>query len=329
MSRLRKWSARVALVLVVLVVAYVIRGWAPDLPVAELTERFAPPPSQFIELDGLRIHYRDVGPRDDANPIVLMHGTSASLHTWEGWVQQLENKHRVVTLDLPGFGLTGGYPDGDASVKHNLHTLSAFFDALQLQHIVLAGNSYGGRLAWEFALAQPERLQALVLVDASGYPRDSISVPLGFRLLTMPGIKLLRDYLLPRSVIERSVRNVYGDPSKVSPELIERYYLLQRRAGNRKALVQRMEQVPIAADVSGLKSLKVRTLILWGAKDELIPPESARRFDADIPDSTLVMFDGLGHVPHEEEPIATAAALQAFLLETAPLPALQGEGDKD
>lgn len=312
-TRKRRFGRWVAVALLLAIGAYVIRGWAPDIPVSELTERFAPPPSQFMELDGLRIHYRDVGPRDDATPIVLMHGTSASLHTWEGWVKQLEGKHRVVTLDLPGFGLTGGYPDDDASVKHNLHTLSAFFDQLGLQRLVLAGNSYGGRLAWEFALAHPDRLHALVLVDASGYPRDSISVPLGFRLLTMPGIKLLRDYILPKNVIERSVRNVYGDPSKVTPELIERYYLLQRRAGNRKALVQRMEQVPIAADTSGLTSLHVKTLILWGGKDELIPPDSARRFDADIPDSTLVMFDGLGHVPHEEDPIATSAALERWL----------------
>lgn len=309
-----------ALGLLVLVVAYFIRGWAPDIPVEQLTERFAPPPSQFLELEGLRIHYRDVGPRDDPAPLVLMHGTSASLHTWEGWVAQLSSKRRVVTLDLPGFGLTGGFPDDDASVAHNLRALSSFFDALGLQHLVLVGNSYGGRLAWEFALAHPERLAALVLVDASGYPRESISMPLGFRLLTVPGISLLRDYLLPRSVVERSVRSVYGDPSKVTPDLVERYYLLQRRAGNRKALMQRWEQVPIVGDVARLKSLNVKTLILWGGKDELIPPDSARRFDEDIPDSTLVMFDALGHVPHEEDPVVSCAALAAWLENDFPSP---------
>ncbi|MFT3714239.1 MAG: alpha/beta hydrolase [Archangium sp.] len=313
---MKRWSRRLALVLLAVIAIIVVRGWAPDIAVDELSAKWAPPPSQFIELDGLRVHYRDVGPRDDPTPLVLMHGTSASLHTWEGWVAELSKRHRVVTFDLPGFGLTGGYPDGDASVTHSLHTLTALFDALHLQHIVLVGNSYGGRIAWEFALAHPERLHRLVLVDASGYPRESTSVPLGFRMLAWPGISLIRDYILPRSVVERSVRSVYGDPSKVTDALVDRYYALQRREGNRRALVQRMEQVPLVGDVARLKSLQVKTLILWGAKDGLIPPDSAKRFDEDIPDSTLVMFDALGHVPHEEDAPSTARALEAFLDET-------------
>jgi pimeloyl-ACP methyl ester carboxylesterase len=329
----RRWLRRggiAVLALLALVGVLLIRGWAPEIPVEELTARWAPPPSQFIELEQLRVHYRDVGPRDDPAPLLLLHGTSASLHTWEGWVAALSPRHRVVTLDLPGFGLTGRFPDGDATVAHTLRVLTAFCEALGLERVVLVGNSYGGRLAWEFALVHPERVHRLVLVDASGYPRNSVSVPIGFRLIQLPGIRLLRDVFLPRSVVERSVKSVYGDPMKVTPELIDRYYELARRSGNRKALAERMEQVPSVGDVGRLKALQVKTLILWGAKDELIPLESGHRFDEDIPDSTLVVFDSLGHVPHEEDPESSASALESFLSVTPlpnPLPS-GGEGEK-
>ena len=126
---------------------------------------------------------------------------------------------------------------------------------------------------------------------------------------------VLGELVLPRSVVERTVRSVYGDPAKVTPALVDRYFELTLRAGNRAALGRRMDQVPLEADVSRLRGLQVPTLILWGGMDRLIPPGAAQRFKADLPNSTLVLFDALGHVPHEEDPQATVAALEAFLSE--------------
>src|SRR5687768_5016055 len=94
----------------------IILTWAPDQPVAELRSRWAPPPSRFIEVDGLQVHLRDEGPHDDPEPIVLLHGTSASLHTWEGWAQALRGTRRVIRFDLPGFGLTGPNAQNDYSM---------------------------------------------------------------------------------------------------------------------------------------------------------------------------------------------------------------------
>lgn len=301
------------LVVVLAIAAYVARAWEPDRPVDQLSARWAPPPSQFVEIDGLRVHLRDVGPREDPTPVVLLHGTSASLHTWEGWVSALEGKHRVISLDLPGFGLTGPFADGDARLERTLNLLVSLLAKLEVKRCVLAGNSYGGRLAWEFAVAHPEMVAKLVLVDAGGYPRNSTSVPLGFRIAQTPGLRVLGEVLLPRSLVERSVKNVYGDPSKVTPELVDRYFELTLRAGNRAALGRRMDQVPAEGDVAKLKGLKMPTLILWGGLDRLIPPENARRFDAEVPNSRLVVFEALGHVPHEEDPVATVAEVVRFL----------------
>lgn len=292
---------------------FLARAWAPDRPVDDLKARWAPAPSQFLDVDGLVVHYRDVGPREDPTPLVLLHGTSASLHTWEGWVARLSPSRRVVTLDLPGFGLTGAPADGDLSIPHTLKTLHALLAKLGVSQCIVAGNSYGGRIAWEYALVHRDEVKGLVLVDAAGYPLQSKSVPLGFRIARMSSLRVITEKLLPRSVIEKSVRNVYGDPSLVTPELVDRYYELTLREGNRAALVKRFEQVPLIGDTAQLKTLTTPTLILWGAKDELIPPENARRFADDLPNDTLVMFDALGHVPQEEAPDVSVAALQRWL----------------
>lgn len=287
--------------------------WEPDRPVEALTARWAPPPSTFVEVDGLRVHLRDEGPRDDANPVVLLHGTSASLHTWEGWVKRLSPQHRVITLDLPGFGLTGAWADEDLSLERSLLLIQHLFETLKLEHVVLGGNSYGGRLAWEYAVQHPTQVSKLVLVDAAGYPRNSTSVPIGFRLATVPGVRRVLQWVLPRALVEKSVRNVYGDPSRVTPELVDRYFELTLRTGNRAALARRLEQVPAEGDTARLKTFTSPALILWGGQDRLISPENAKRFAADLPNARLIMFDALGHVPHEEDPEATVTEVERFL----------------
>ncbi len=306
---------RIGVVVAVLaLIGAIAAAWEPDRPVSSLKERWAKPPSQFIDLDGLSVHVRDVGPREDPEPLVLLHGTSASLHTWESWVARLSGTRRVVTFDLPGFGLTGPAANGDVSIAHTLSVLRALLGKLGIARCVLVGNSYGGRIAWEFALAHPEQVSRLVLIDAAGYPLQSKSVPLGFRIARTPGLRRLAEVLLPRSLIEKSVRNVFADPSLVTSDMVDRYFELTLREGNRVALARRFEQVPVFGDTSRLTSLKTPTLILWGGKDELIPLENGRRFDADLPVSELVVFDGLGHVPHEEDPEATVVALTRWLV---------------
>jgi len=288
-------------------------SWAPDRPVADLAPRWATPPSVFLEVDGLRVHLRDEGPRDDPSPLVLLHGTSASLHTWDGWAAALGPRRRVIRFDLPGFGLTGPFPDADYRPERYLRFMRALLDRLGVARCVLAGNSFGGQVAWMTALDQPQRVEKLILVDAAGYPFRSASVPLGFRLARVPVLNRLMSVVLPRALVAASVRNVYGDPAKVTPALVDRYFEITLREGNRDALVRRFAQFPSGPEAARIAELRLPTLILWGGRDRLIPPADAERFHRDIAGSTVALFPALGHVPHEEDPSGTAAAVSAFL----------------
>jgi pimeloyl-ACP methyl ester carboxylesterase len=285
----------------------------PDQPVSALQAKWAPPPSQFIAVRGMQVHLRDEGPRDDPVPIVLLHGTGASLHTWDGWTRELTRERRVIRFDLPGFGLTGPSPDGVYTVESYVDTVLAVTDALHVQRFVLAGNSLGGYVAWATAVLHPERVDRLILVDAAGYPFQSQSVPLAFRIATTPVLNLLMRDVLPRSVVERSLRDVYGDPSRVTPDLVDRYFDLATRAGNRAALVARFDQTTPGALAERVPEIQVPTLILWGGRDRLIPLEFGERFARDIQGSRLIVFDALGHVPHEEDPLRTVAAVLPFI----------------
>jgi pimeloyl-ACP methyl ester carboxylesterase len=311
-----KYLLRIVLVIVlscsVFFVAGVLATWAPDRSVEKLAIRWAPSPSSWLEVSGMRVHVRDEGPRDDPNPIVLLHGTSASLHTWDGWSQSLRLTRRVIRFDLPAFGLTGPNPTNDYSVTAYVKFVVQVVDALGVQKFVLGGNSLGGHIAWATAVNQPQRVSQLILVNSAGYPLVSQSVPIGFQLARVPGLRTLMEYVLPRGVVQSSLHNVYGDPSKVTPELVDRYYELTLRTGNRAALAYRLQQ-GLSGETEVLKQLKMRTLVMWGALDKLIPPDNARMFMRDVPHAQLVIFDDLGHVPHEEDPQRTVKVVREFL----------------
>ena len=296
----------------IFVMAGILATWAPDRSVQQLSARWAPAPSQFLPVLGMQVHLRDEGPRGDPLPIVLLHGTSASLHTWDAWTQALTHQRRVIRFDLPAFGLTGAHPDNDYSIAAYVRFVVAVLDQMGVQQFVLAGNSLGGQIAWGTAVARPQRVKKLVLIDSAGYPLQSTSVPLGFTIARTPGLRVVMEYVLPRGVVQSSVRNVYGDPAKVTADLVDRYYELTLRAGNRQALAYRMDQLH-SGDEAALNGLKVPTLVMWGAKDRLIPPDTAQRFVADIAGAQMVIFDDLGHVPHEEDGPKTVEAFKLFM----------------
>ena len=302
------------LALLAALVAALAWTWAPDRGVDTLKARWAPAPSHFVTLQGMQVHLRDEGPRDDPIPIVLIHGTSASLHTWDGWVAALSPHRRVIRMDLPGFGLTGPAPDADYSMARYTGFMRDLLDLLKLDEVVMAGNSLGGGIAWQTALAHPTRVRQLVLVDATGYPLQPQSMPIGFRLAQISWLAPVTQKILPRQTIEASVRNVYGQPDKVSPALVDRYYELTLREGNRASLTQRFQYRSNDAALAGqISQLRLPTLILWGSEDRLIPPDHAQRFQQAIAGSELLVFEGLGHVPHEENPEATVQAVKRFL----------------
>ncbi len=291
---------------------FVAANWAPERSVASLAPKWAPPPSTFLKVAGMSVHLRDEGPRDDKTPIVLLHGTGSSLHAWEGWAQALKDRHRVIRFDLAGFGLTGPSPDGIYSIDRDVDLVIAVLDKLGVERCILGGNSLGGTISWRTALAHPERVEKLILVDAGGYPTQAISQPIGFRLASLPGVGWLLQNTLPRFLVAQGFRNVFGHPDRVTDEMVDRSVELTQREGNRRALLDRFRQRRPGTYSGRIPELKLPTLIIWGGKDRLIPVENAHRFHHDIAGSGLVIFDDLGHAPEEEDPARSVEAVKAF-----------------
>lgn len=286
---------------------------APDRAVETLVARWAPPPSDFVDLGGQLVHYRDVGPRADPLPIVLVHGTSASLHTWEGWTAALSKSRRVIAFDLPGFGLTGPRADGDYARDADARFTLALLDRLQVPRFVIGGNSLGGMVSWRVATLAPERVERLILVDAAGLPDTVRSIPLGWRIARTPVLGKLAEWTLPRAMVTQGLVTSYGDPEKITAELVDRYFELTLRDGNRAALRRRLEQFEPGADAERIATIRQPTLILWGARDRVILPAAAEEFQRRIPGSRRVMFEQLGHVPQEEDPASTLVPVKQFL----------------
>ncbi|MDO5770409.1 MAG: alpha/beta hydrolase [Psychrobacter sp.] len=322
----------VAILLFSLIIAALLSfNWQPDRSVDELTQ-WQLPDSEFIDIGGTQTHvvqsslcrYRmgktatkDLTRSDKPLPkvVVLLHGTSSSLQTWDGWSEQLADQYCVIRLDLPGFGLTG--PFYDASILYSSDRYTDFvkqvLDKLYVDKATLVGNSLGGKIAWSMAVKYPDSVDKLILIDAVGYPATPKHIPIGFRLAKYPLLDSITTHVLPRSIIKKSLESVYADDSKVTQALVNRYFDLTLRAGNRQALTRRMREFDSDNDAGRIQTISAPTLILWGKQDELIPLDNAYRFKQDIKGSQLVVFNHLGHVPQEEDPLATVKVVKAFL----------------
>ena len=301
-----------AILLVLFLVIILVFGYS-DKPLSELKSKYANASSSFVSVNGMDVHYRDEGNKTDSIPIVLIHGTGSSLHTFDSWAENLKASHRVVRMDLPAYGLTGPFPDRDYSIKHYTAFINDFLTALKIKQCVLVGNSLGGQIAWRFSLEQPKMVAKLILIDAAGYPLNSKSVPVAFKMAKIPVIKHLFTYVTPRFLVRSSVENVYFDKSKVTDALVDRYFELTLREGNRQAFVDRLNSTKDVNATSKISQIQQSTLLLWGKNDLLIPVENAYKFHKDLPNDTLVILDNSGHVPMEENPVESLKAVLDFL----------------
>lgn len=292
----------------------------------EMIAKYGGPDAAFVSGPaGQRIHYRDQGKRDGP-VIVLLHGSNSSLDTWEPLVKRLGTTYRIVTLDLPGHGLTGSTPDKDYSAAGMMAAVDVVAAKTGLDHFILGGNSMGGWVSWRYALAQPERVDALLLLDAAGMPlRKGEKAPpsnIGFRVLEYPFGRWLATQITPRSLVEESLRGSVERQAIVDDAMIDRYWELLRFPGNREATVLRARMDREPAMAARIGEIAAPTLILFGDKDRLINPTAARTFNERIAGSEVVLLPGIGHLPMEEAPDATAATIADFLTRRlAPAPA--------
>lgn len=284
-----------------------------DIPLEHLKTKYAKAPSAFITVDGMDVHYREEGVSEADIPIILIHGTGSSLHTFNDWVSRLKVNYSVIRMDIPGHGLTGPFPNRDYSIEAYVKFLKHFLDKKGIDKCIIGGNSLGGHIAWQFTATHPDRVKKLVLIDAAGYPNESKSTPLAFQIAKIPLIKNMFTFITPKAVARKSVENVYADKSKVTTDLAMRYFELTLRPGNRQAFVDRLSEENNPASYHLISNISQPTLILWGDQDLLIPIENAKLFQKDIPNNTLVILNNTGHVPMEENPSESLEAVISFL----------------
>lgn len=285
-------------------------NYKSDIPVEKLKEKYAFDDSEYLEMDGMQIHYRKVG---QGTPLVLIHGYGGNLWNWEEWTDILKDSFQVISLDLPGFGFTGPRPDGDYSTAMYVDLLDRFFDQINVDSFYLAGNSMGGSISWQYTVKHPDRVRKLALVNSAGYPRNvGGKMPIGFKILALPGAKSIITKVTPKSVMRKTIEGIYAEEYPVAEAEVTQFMDMMRRTGNRKALFDRRE-ADQGMGSEQIKQIQCPTLIIWGDQDRLINVENAYKFEQDIRNSQLIVYEKIGHVPMMEIPEQSAGDLRAFL----------------
>jgi pimeloyl-ACP methyl ester carboxylesterase len=284
--------------------------WTPDKSRSELEAKYLASSSDYLDAAGMRLHVRDTGPRHGP-PVILLHGLGSSLHTWEPWAQTLAATHRVISYDLPGFGLTGPDPTANYSDARSLQVLAAVMDKLALDRASLVGHSMGGRLAWLFAARYPQRVAKLVLIAPDGFESPGLTYGTA---PAVPTVIKAMTYVLPKAMLRMNLAPAYADAANLSDATVTRYHDLLLAPQVRAAMLTRMAQTILVRPEPLLRQIVAPTLLLWGAKDAMIPLANAADYLKILPRAELVTLPGLGHVPHEEAPAVSLPPAQAFLL---------------
>jgi pimeloyl-ACP methyl ester carboxylesterase len=250
---------------------------------------YARPPSEFINVAGIRLHVRDTGPKS-ASSVIFLHGFGSSLQTWNDWARNLEKDHRVICYDLPGFGLTGADPSRDYSDGRSVAVLVALMDRLGVARATVVGNSLGGRIAWTFAAPNPDRTDKLVLVSPDGFASPGLKygaaakAPLMMRALP---------YVLPSFMLRDSLTPAYASGEVMTDAVFTRYRDMMLAPGVRQAIVDRMNQTVLVDPVPLLRDIRASTLLVWGEKDGMIPFANSADYLRALPHATLAALRGL------------------------------------
>jgi pimeloyl-ACP methyl ester carboxylesterase len=303
LSRIVRWTVALT------ILGWVWINWLPDIPAADLEKRYMLPGSQWVSVDGQRIHCRITG---KGTPIVLLHDEGSSLHTWQCWTDSLSANYQVISVDLPGFGLSGPHPRGSYSVFMYANFLEHLADTLQLKKFHLAGVGLGAQIAWFFTVEHPLRVDHLVLLDAPGFEEWHTSwTTLVARTPILNGA-LWR--ITPRFAFDLMLKEIYADDALVTDSLVQRHFDLTLREGNRRAFTDRAAVLENKAPAEFVERIEHPTLILWGAEDSRISPQHAYDFHKRIRKALLKFYLNTGHWPQEENAAASASDVRAFLI---------------
>ncbi len=309
---IKAFSAVFLFVFLILILFY--RGdISPDI----LFEKYADESSFMIMVDGVNVHVKVKG---EGEPVFLIHGSFSSLNTWEAWEKDLNPHFTTISMDLPGHGLTGPDFRKRYTISDYSKLIFGIADHLGMEEFHVAGNSMGGGVALKMATDHPERIMSLNLLDASGAPdteknnNNSISNTSSASIFKVAGHPVFSKLLLkctPRFLFRINLKQVFHDDSKISEELVTRYYELLLRDGNRQATIDRLSKR--RNTVYNFEKLNMPVLIMWGKEDSWLPLSNGEQLQEMIPGSRLKVFENAGHVPMEEIPTESVREYLAFL----------------
>jgi len=264
----------------------------------------------------IRLAYRDQG---KGKPVLLLHGFGASSYTWRHVEPVLiASGHRVLTLDLKGFGLSDKPFDDGYSIFDQAALVSQFIDSLGLKKLSVIGHSLGGGVALVLALdknpAKRERIARLVLIDTIAYSQN---IPIAFNILRTPILGKISSSLVPLDIQTRiALRLAYYDNSKFDSRDVKQYAGPLKDKGSRHAMIQTARQIlpeNLPELSSRYKNIKIPALIIWCDHDRVIKPTIGLRLHNNLPNSTFHILRECGHLPQEEKPVQTVKLLQDFL----------------
>ena len=307
---------KILAVIVALIVVAVVLLRTPDTDPQQMRAKYGGQPSQFVALaKGQTIHLRDEGPRD-APAIMLLHGSNSSLHTWDAWAAGLSDTYRVIRFDQVGHGLTGPASDGDYSKARLVADVDAVADHLGVETFVVAGNSMGGWVSAAYAIAHPDRVNGLGLLNASGAPRKEGEgrLYLGAIVASIPVVNNVMTIITPRSLVKSSYEDSVANTDIITDETVDRYWELLRYPGNRQAVVDRVN-TPRGGpfDAADIARLTMPALIMWGQEDQVTPLRGARWYAEHLPNDRSIIYPNVAHAPMEEVPEESVTDFREWL----------------
>jgi len=310
-----RWVSRILrglLVIVALIGALLAIGVMVyrDTPAEEVEAKWAKPPSQFVEVDGVRMHYRDEG---EGPVVVLLHANYSSLFMWEPWVAALRDRYRVIRLDLPAHGLTGPEPSGNYTLERIQQLFEKFVDEKGLERFTVVGTSIGGTVAMRYTADHPERIERLVLISPGSLePRvRGRTTP-----ANVPRAADLLGYILPKSFTRFMLTNDYGDPQRVSDVVVDEWYEMWMREGNRLAMLNLLRQYVSGGVEDKIRAVSVPVLLIWGEKNKRVPLALAyetKNLLVNSPEVRLEVLPGIGHMLVQEAPEASSKLIRRYL----------------
>jgi pimeloyl-ACP methyl ester carboxylesterase len=259
---------------------------------------------RFIDINGINTHFTRQGAGE---ALLLLHGFASSTYTWRNVEDSLASDFKVVAVDLPGFGLTQAL-NTTPTIEAYVEFSNAFMQTFGINDAVLLGNSFGGEISWRFALTHPDRVRALILVDAAGYPHES---PVIFKLLRVPLLGEMIAGINAKTIVRKNLQQVFVDDGLVTDEVVDNYYYRLLKEGNRETALARARMKPDTLYKS-LPQIRQPALIIWGEQDIWAPVEFAHRFAADIPNAQLAILPNCGHLPQEEKPEEVTKLVREF-----------------